>query len=70
MTGIMGMVEMPNRLAQNLIRFIRQNNGALSKKRREKEFSALTDDEVQSLEGIVQDAFEGFDDPNQWSWTR
>lgn len=70
MTGLMGLVEMPDRLAQDLIRFIRQNNGVLSKKRREKEFSALTDDEVQSLEGIVRDAFEGFDDPNQWGRSR
>lgn len=42
--------------------FIRQNSGTLSKRRREKEFSALTDDEVQSLETIIQDVFESFDD--------
>ena len=42
--------------------FIRQNSGTLSKRRREKKFSVLTDDEVQSLETIIQDVFEGFDD--------
>ena len=61
MTRIMDMVEMPDRLAQNLIMFIRQNGGTLSKRRREKEFSALTDDEVQRLESIIQDSYEGFD---------
>jgi len=52
------------RLAQNLIMFIRQNSGTLSKRRREKEFSALMDDEVQRLENIIQDVFEGFNDTN------
>ena len=48
-------------MAQNLILFIRQNDGTLSKRKREKEFSALTDEEVRDLESIVQDAFEGFE---------
>ncbi len=61
MSRIMEMVEMPDRLAQNLILFIRQNDGTLSARKREKEFSALSDDEVQSLENIIQDIFEGFD---------
>jgi hypothetical protein len=61
MARIMEMIDMPDRLAQNLILFIRQNDGTLSKRKREKEFSALTDEEVQALENIVQDAFEGFD---------
>lgn len=68
MTRVMDMTEMPDRLAQNLIMFIRQNNGTLSKKRREKEFPALTDDEVQCLESIIQDVFEGFNDPATRSW--
>ncbi len=58
---VMDTVEMPDRLAQNLIMFIRQNSGTLSRRRRKNEFSALTDEEVQLLEGIVQDAFEGFE---------
>jgi hypothetical protein len=61
MAGIMDMIEMPDRLAQDLIMFIRRNGGTLSRRRREKEFSALTDDEVQRLENIVQGVFEGFD---------
>ena len=60
MARIMEMIDMPDRLAQNLILFIRQNDGVLSKRKREKDFSALTDEEVQKLENIVQDAFDGY----------
>jgi hypothetical protein len=40
-----------------------QNRGTLSKNRREGEFRALLNDEVVLIEGIVRDAFEGFNDP-------
>jgi hypothetical protein len=60
---IMEAVEMPDRLAENLVMFIRQNNGRLSNKRREGEFRQLRDDEVTLIEGIVGDAFEGFSEP-------
>jgi hypothetical protein len=62
MSRIMEMIEMPDQMVQNLILFIRQNNGTLSKRKREKDFSALSDDEVDGLEKIIQDAFEGFSD--------
>jgi hypothetical protein len=62
MRRVMDSVEMPDSLAENLIMFIRQNKGTLSKKRRENEFKQLTDEEVASLETIVQEAFEGFDE--------
>jgi hypothetical protein len=57
---IMDVVEMPDRLAGNLVLYIRQNNGVLSKRRREGEFNQLREDEVELIEGIVRDAFEGF----------
>ena len=57
---IMGAVEMPDRLAGNLVMFIRQNNGILSKRRREGEFAKLKDDEVTLIEDIVRDAYKGF----------
>jgi hypothetical protein len=57
---IMDAVEMPDRLAENLVMFIRQNKGTLSKKRREGEFQKLRDEEVISIEAIVNDAFAGF----------
>jgi hypothetical protein len=52
---------MPDRLAENLLLFIRQNEGKLSRKRREGEFAKLRDDEVALIEGIVSEAFEGFE---------
>ena len=58
----MELVEMPDRLAENLVLFIRQNEGVLSRKRREDEFAQLRDEEVVAIERIVADAFDGFDD--------
>ena len=63
MARIMEMIDMPDRLAQNLILFIRQNDGTLSKRKREKDFSALTDEEVQGLENIVHEAFDAGHNP-------
>lgn len=59
--GIMEFVEMPNKLAQDLIMFVRQNQGVLPNKRREKEFSALTAEEVFAIEKIIADAYGDFD---------
>jgi len=59
---IMNTVEMPDRLAENLLMFIRQNKGKLAKRRRTGEFEKLTDAEVASLEAVVGEAFEGFGD--------
>jgi len=59
MSRIMEAVEMPDRVAENLIMFIRQNNGTLPRKRREREFKALSNEEVTAIEGIVNDAFAG-----------
>lgn len=61
MHGIMNFIEMPDRLAQDLIMHIRQNGGALSKKRRTGDFKKLTDDEVTNIEKIVGSAFNGFE---------
>ncbi|HWO36922.1 MAG TPA: DUF1488 domain-containing protein, partial [Candidatus Acidoferrum sp.] len=57
---IMNTVEMPDRLAENLLMFIRQNKGKLPKRRRTGEFEKLTDKEVTALEAVVNEAFEGF----------
>jgi hypothetical protein len=61
MHRIMDTVEMADRLAEDLVMFMRQNQGNLGKKRRENEFAKLTDDEIASIEAIVREAFEGFD---------
>ena len=54
---IMETVDMPDRLAQDLIMFIRQNKGTLPKKRREKEFAALSDKETERIEEIYREVF-------------
>ena len=59
---IMNLVEMPDRMTENLIRLIRLNEGKLGRKRREGEFEKLTDDEVVSIEAIVREAFEDFEE--------
>ena len=56
----MRAVEMPDRLAENLVLYIRQNHGTLPKKRREGEFKKLRKHEVSLIESTVRDAFEGF----------
>ena len=56
---IMDAVEMPDRVAENLVIFIRQNNGTLSRKHRDGEFQRLRDDEVTLIEGIVNEVFAG-----------
>ena len=61
MRRVMNMVEMPDRMAENLIRFIRLNEGKLGRKRREAEFAKLTDDEVSSIEALVREAFDGYE---------
>jgi hypothetical protein len=53
---------MPDRMAEDLLMFIRKNGGTLGKRRREGQFAKLTDDEVAAIERIVQEAFEGFRD--------
>lgn len=57
---IMAIVEMPDRMADDLLLFIRQNEGMLPNRRRQREFAALTDQEVKALEVVVNEAFEGF----------
>lgn len=56
----MEKIEMPDRAAENLVMFIRQDNGTPSKKPREGEFKKLRDEEVTLIEGVVNDAFAGF----------
>jgi len=49
--------DMPDKYMENLIGFLRQNNGQLSKRARTKEFEALTDEEVAMLEERYQEIF-------------
>jgi hypothetical protein len=62
LSNVMNAVEMPDRKAEDFVMFVRQNGGKLSKRRRNDDFAALTQDEVDRLEAAVQEAFEGYED--------
>ena len=49
---------MPERLSDLLFRFLRRNGGSLSRRGREKEFSALTNDEATRIETIYHEVFD------------
>ena len=49
------IVDMPERLSDSLFRFLNRNGGTLSRRAREKEFAALTDEEAARIEGIYRD---------------
>jgi hypothetical protein len=49
--------DMPDKDMENLIGFLRQNDGKLSKRARNKEFKALTNDEIRMLEKKYQEIF-------------
>ncbi|MBI3208497.1 MAG: Fic family protein [Candidatus Solibacter usitatus] len=57
-TMVETVVDMPQRTMDLLFRFMRQNNGSLSKRSREREFSKLTNEEVHALERAYADIFE------------
>ncbi|MFN2329428.1 MAG: Fic family protein [Chromatocurvus sp.] len=51
-------IDMPDRLVDLLIRFLRQNNGRLSARARSREFSALTASEIQAIENKYEEVFQ------------
>jgi Fic family protein len=54
---IQELFDMPDKQMENLIGFLRQNSGKLSKRALNKEFEALTDNEVRLLETKYQEIF-------------
>jgi len=50
-------IDMPKRTIDLLFRSLQQNDGVLSKRAREKEFSVLNDKEVAHIESLYQNAF-------------
>lgn len=50
-------IEMPDRLVNLLILFLRQGNGKFSKRAKENEFKSLTEDEMTTLESKFQSIF-------------
>jgi hypothetical protein len=55
--GVHGIADMPDRMLDDLFGFLRQDQGRLSKRAREREFVALTDEEARRIEEIYDDAF-------------
>ena len=54
---IKNYIDMPDNLVDLLIRFLGQNNGMLSKRARDKEFSKLTKDEARTIERKYEEVF-------------
>jgi Fic/DOC family len=54
---IQTIADMPDSMSDLLFNFLRQNSGALSKRARDKEFAALTSDEVRQVEDLYSDVF-------------
>ncbi|MCY4484694.1 MAG: hypothetical protein OXC12_17620 [Spirochaetaceae bacterium] len=53
------IVDMPERLSNLLLRFLRQNGGTLSGRGRTREFARLTENEVARIEALYRDTFGG-----------
>jgi len=53
------IVDMPDRTADLLFRFLHQNSGTLSQRAREQEFAQLTSGEVSQIEAAYADSFAG-----------
>src|SRR5438876_1413721 len=56
-SAVKEIVEMPDREIELLRGFLAQGRGHLSKRAREKEFRALTDEEVTQIEGLYKNLF-------------
>ncbi len=50
-------IDMPDRLVSLLIKFLEQEKGKFSKRAREKEFKALTEDEIKTIESKFKSIF-------------
>ncbi len=54
---LQAIVDMPDRTADLFFRFLHQNGGRLSRRAREGEFEALTDEETERIERLYAEAF-------------
>ena len=55
-SGARNIVDMPDRLLEQMMGFIHQNNGKLSKAKRSR-FSEITDEEIAQIEKVYEDSF-------------
>ncbi len=58
--AINDIVVMPNNMVKMLITFMVQNGGKLSKRKKEKYFELLSDDEIELIEAIIKEEFRDF----------
>jgi len=56
-TKVQALIDMPDRTLDNLFAFLRQGDGRLSQRAREKEFKALSNQEVAAVETFYAEAF-------------
>jgi Fic family protein len=61
--GLQELVDMPEQKINLLHKFLRQQDGRLSKRARTNEFAALTDEETGQIETLYRDSFEGLSLP-------
>lgn len=54
---VQNIIEMPESTFDLLLRFLRQNNGRLSQRRRQNEFAQLTDEETAAVEAAYAATF-------------
>ncbi len=55
----MDVVQIPDKVSDDAVMFIRHDDGTLPKRRRDGEFRALRDEEVTAIEAIVGETFAG-----------
>ena len=60
MKKITNAIDIPERMAEDIIMFVRRNRGSFPGKRRRGEFAKLTESEITMLENIVAEEFSGF----------
>lgn len=58
---IESIIDMPENTLNLLFRFLRQNQGRLSKRAKEKEFASFSQDEVRLVESIYAELFDGWE---------
>jgi hypothetical protein len=56
-SGVENLVDMPERTLNNLLGFLRQNGGKLSRRAKENEFAELTAEEVLEIEKLYSSSF-------------
>jgi hypothetical protein len=55
--GVENLVDMPERILNNLLGFLRQNGGQLSRRARESDFAELTANEIARIEELYRETF-------------